>query len=95
MLATSGEAVAFEIELSKGDASARWKRNGSEIKPDGARVRLSIDGKVQRLEIADVRTDDAGEYSCTIDGSTAVCSAKLEVEEAKVRNFLAASATRY
>ncbi len=48
-------------------------------------MRLKIDGKVQRLEIGDVRTADAGEYSCTIDGSTAVCSASLEVEEAKVR----------
>ncbi len=82
--ATAGEAAAFEIELSKGDASARWRRDGAEIGVDQDRVRLRIDGKVQRLEIADVRTSDAGEYSCAIDGADAACSARLEVEEPKV-----------
>ncbi len=84
---TAGEAAAFEIELSKGDATARWRRNGVEIKPDGDRVRLRIDGKVQRMEIAQVKTSDAGEYSCIIDGTKTACSAQLEVEEPKVIKY--------
>ena len=83
---TAGEEKAvFEVELSKGDAMPKWYKNGAEIEiSDKCQVR--IDGKKQRLEIYNLETTDAGEFSCVIGKEK--CEAKLEVEEPKV-NFLA------
>ena len=77
--ATVGEEKAvFEIELSKGDAITKWFKNGAEIQLSD-RVQTTIDGKKQRLEITNVSTTDAGEYSCTIGNEK--CTADLAVEE--------------
>ena len=82
--ATVGEEKAvFEIELSKGDAITKWFKNGQEVELSG-RVQSKIDGKIQRLEIFNVESTDAGEYSCTIGKEK--CTANLSVEEPKV-NF--------
>ena len=82
--ATVGEEKAvFEIELSKGDAITKWFKNGQEVGLSG-RVQSKIDGKIQRLEIFNVESTDAGEYSCTIGNEK--CTANLSVEEPKV-NF--------
>ena len=84
MKATVGEEKAvFEIELSKGDAITKWLKNGNEVELSD-RVQSKIDGKKQRLEISNVSTTDAGEYSCTIGNEK--CTAGLAVEEPKV-NF--------
>jgi hypothetical protein len=80
---TVGDRATFEIELSKGDARSRWRKNGGDLKLDSTRMSLRIDGKVQRLEISDVRMEDAGQYSCAIVGADE-CSAALEVEEPRV-----------
>merc|ERR1712226_398925 len=81
--ATVGEEKAvFEIELSKGDAITKWFKNGSEVELSD-RVQAKIDGKKQRLEITNVSTTDAGEYSCTIGNEK--CTAAMEVEEPKVK----------
>lgn len=82
--ATVGEEKAvFEIELSKGDAITKWFKNGQEVELSD-RVQSKIDGKIQRLEIFNVESTDAGEYSCTIGKEK--CTADLAVEEPKV-NF--------
>ena len=82
--ATAGEEMAiFEIEISKGDAITKWFKNGAEVEMSD-RVQAKIDGKKQRLEITNVSTTDAGEYSCTIGKEK--CTASLDVEEPKV-NF--------
>merc|ERR1719266_3250232 len=47
--------------------------------------KVTIDGKKQRLEVHNVETVDAGEYSCSLGDKE--CKAKLEVEEPKV-NFV-------
>lgn len=79
---TAGEQVfTFETELSKGDAVTKWYKNSAEIK-DSDRFKIKIDGKVQRLEIHNVETADAGEYLCTIGNEK--CTAQLTVEEPKV-----------
>jgi len=72
----------FEIELSKGDAITKWFKNGAEVEISD-RVQAKIDGKKQRLEITNVSTTDAGEYSCTIGKEK--CTAALAVEEPKVQ----------
>merc|ERR550539_884600 len=82
--ATVGEEKAvFEIELSKGDAITKWFKNGKEVELS-ERVKAKIDGKKQRLEIHNISSTDAGEYSCTIGKEK--CVAALDVEEPKV-NF--------
>merc|ERR1719376_1160759 len=86
--ATVGEEKAvFEVELSKGDAMPKWYKNGAEIElSDANKCQVKIDGKKQRLEIYNLETTDAGEFSCSIGDKK--CEAKLEVEEPRV-NFLA------
>ena len=56
----------FEVELSKGDAKPKWFKNGTEIEVKGKenKWRIVIDGKKQRLEVYNLETVDAGEYSC-------------------------------
>lgn len=73
-----GEPAKFEIELTKGDALVRWFRNNQEILFSD-RIKLSIDGKRQRLNISDSELNDAGIYSCEV--GTQKSSAILTVEE--------------
>ena len=60
------EKAVFEVELSKGDAKPKWFKNGTEIEVKGKenKWRIVIDGKKQRLEVYNLETVDAGEYSC-------------------------------
>ena len=73
-----GERATFEIELTKGDALIRWFKDGQELQ-FSEHVRLSIDGKRQRLKIYDTEPEDAGVYSCEVGEQKS--SAKLTVEE--------------
>lgn len=76
-----GEKATFEIELTKGDALVRWFKDGQELQ-FSEHVRLSIDGKRQRLKIYDSEIEDAGTYSCQVGNQTSL--AKLTVEEPEV-----------
>lgn len=76
-----GEKATFDIELTKGDALVRWFKNGQELQ-FSEHVRLSIDGKRQKLKIYDTETEDAGIYSCQVGDQTS--SAKLTIEEPEV-----------
>lgn len=60
-----GDKAVFEIELSKGDALARWYKNGKEIQ-FSEHVQLSIDGKRQKLKIYNSEPEDEGIYSCEV-----------------------------
>lgn len=73
-----GERATFEIELTKGDALVRWFKDGQELQ-FSEHVRLSIDGKRQKLKIYDAEPEDVGVYSCQVGQQTS--SAKLTVEE--------------
>ncbi|CAK9803493.1 sls [Anthophora plagiata] len=73
-----GERATFEIELTKGDALVRWFKDGQELQ-FSEHVRLSIDGKRQKLKIYDTEPEDAGVYSCEVGQQKS--SAKLTVEE--------------
>jgi hypothetical protein len=81
---TCGEKIAFEIEISKGDAKTKWFKNGTEIEFN-EHTQLVIDGKKQRLEVDNVEMADAGVFSCSLGDKE--CKANLEVEEPKV-NFV-------
>lgn len=60
-----GEKTVFEIELSKGDALARWYKDKKEIQ-FSEHVQLSIDGKTQKLKIYNTQPEDEGTYSCEV-----------------------------
>lgn len=76
-----GERATFEIELTKGDALVRWFKDDQELQ-FSEHVRLSIDGKKQKLKIYDTEVEDAGIYSCQVGKQTS--SARLTVEEPEV-----------
>lgn len=62
---TKGDKTVFEIELSKGDALARWYKDGREIQ-FSEHIQLSIDGKRQKLKIYNSEPEDEGIYSCEV-----------------------------
>lgn len=73
----TGEQVLFEIELTKGDALVKWTKDNKEIQLNN-NVRLTIDGKRQKLEIVRASKTDTGVYECQVHKQT--CAAKLTVE---------------
>ncbi|CAH1113157.1 unnamed protein product [Psylliodes chrysocephalus] len=72
-----GDKTVFEIELSKGDALARWYKDGKEIQ-FSEHIQLSIDGKRQKLKIYKTEPEDEGTYSCEV--GTQSSKAKLTVQ---------------
>lgn len=76
-----GDKAKFDIELTKGDALVRWFKDGQELL-FSEHVRLSIDGKRQKLKIYDATPEDAGVYSCQVGDQTS--TAKLIVEEPEI-----------
>ncbi|CAH1179306.1 unnamed protein product [Phaedon cochleariae] len=72
-----GDKTVFEIELSKGDALARWYKDGKEIQ-FSEHIQLSIDGKVQKLKIYQTEPEDEGVFSCEV--GTQSSKARLTVE---------------
>lgn len=62
---TTGEKTVFDIELSKGDALAKWYKDGVEIQ-FSEHIQLSIDGKKQKLKIYNTESVDAGVYTCEV-----------------------------
>uniref|UniRef100_A0A4W2HDN4 Obscurin n=1 Tax=Bos indicus x Bos taurus TaxID=30522 RepID=A0A4W2HDN4_BOBOX len=60
--ATEGATAKLRCELSKA-APVEW-RKGPETLRAGDRLRVRQDGAVCELEIRELTTDDAGEYSC-------------------------------
>jgi hypothetical protein len=71
-----GQQVTFQVTLSKGDATAKWLKNGKELTYD-SRIQNIIDGKIQKIVIQDVSDDDAAEYTCKLGDKR--CSARLDV----------------
>ncbi|KAK9882447.1 hypothetical protein WA026_021478 [Henosepilachna vigintioctopunctata] len=76
-----GEKTIFEIELSKGDALAKWFKDGIEIQ-FSEHIQLSIDGKRQKLKIYNSEMVDAGIYTCEIGSQKS--SAQLTVNDGAV-----------
>ncbi|KAG5897344.1 hypothetical protein JTB14_030229 [Gonioctena quinquepunctata] len=72
-----GDKTVFEIELSKGDALARWYKDGREIQ-FSEHIQLSIDGKRQKLKIYRTEPEDEGIYSCEV--GTQSSKARLTVQ---------------
>ncbi|XP_070534198.1 LOW QUALITY PROTEIN: twitchin-like [Ptychodera flava] len=71
-------------ELSFPDKEVLWFKDGKPIKPDD-RVKITHEGIVHKLSIADTNLDDEGEYEAKVKGEEEISSfCELLVEEAKV-----------
>lgn len=68
-----------------------WKKDGSEIKADGKRVKIQLDEKTgtSKFEITNVKKEDAGVYKCVAKNKLgeAEKEAKLDVIR-KSKNFM-------
>lgn len=66
---TETDSVRLICEVSKPNADVTWY-NGDKELPDGGRYEHIVDGKKRILLIKDLKTDDAGEYSCRLSTGT-------------------------
>ncbi|XP_054706308.1 titin-like isoform X2 [Uloborus diversus] len=71
------QSASFQVELTKGDARARWYKNDKEIE-FSEHVMLKIEGKRQKLIIYNASFEDAGSYTCVVGNKKR--TAKLSVE---------------
>lgn len=78
LFSTAGDTIAFEIELTKGDALVKWFKDDEEIEFNDL-VKLSINGKQQCLTVKNVDISDGGIYSCRVGDNSS--EATLIVEE--------------
>uniref|UniRef100_A0A3B3UXN0 Titin n=1 Tax=Poecilia latipinna TaxID=48699 RepID=A0A3B3UXN0_9TELE len=66
---TETDSVRLICEVSKPNADVTWYKGDKEL-PDGGRYEHIVDGKKRILLIKDLKTDDAGEYSCRLSTGT-------------------------
>lgn len=80
------ETLTLECEVSKDNVRCVWKRYGKEIDQDD-RVRVEVDGRVQRLIIENVTMSDKQSLSCVavrgrnIDDELASTVSRITVKE--------------
>ena len=74
--AVTKKTAEFTVELTKGDALAKWYHKNEEI-VQSEKYKVVIDGKIQRLFIYDVSLEDMGTYTCSVGNES--CTAKLTV----------------
>ncbi|XP_060543830.1 obscurin-like protein 1 isoform X5 [Pantherophis guttatus] len=61
--ALQGETVLFWCELCKTKGDVTWLKDGQELEPN-EHVEIGSEGRERSLTLSNVRTEDAGEYSC-------------------------------
>ncbi len=69
-----GETVTLTCEVTKPGAKVKWFKDGKEIKPDGKKYEVVVDGKVHKLIIHDTKPEDQTEYSAKFGDATTSCS---------------------
>ena len=68
-----GETTTLTCEVAKPGAKVKWFKNGKEIKPDGKKYQVVVDGTVHKLIIHDVTPEDQTEYSAKLGDETTTC----------------------
>ncbi|XP_070812890.1 obscurin-like protein 1 isoform X2 [Pituophis catenifer annectens] len=61
--ALQGDTVLFWCELCKTKGDVTWLKDGQELEPN-EHVEIRAEGRERSLTLSNVRTEDAGEYSC-------------------------------
>ena len=62
----SKATVTLECELSKAGLRVEWTKDKKALRRD-ERCDIVADGRVHRLVIEDVKSEDIGKYSCTYE----------------------------
>ncbi len=68
-----GETVTLTCEVTKPKAKVKWLRAGKEIKPDGKKYEVVVEGTVHKLIIHDAKPDDQTEFSAKFGDETTRC----------------------
>ncbi|KAM3856235.1 obscurin-like protein 1 [Vipera latastei] len=61
--ALQGDTVLFWCELCKTKGDVTWLKDGQELEPN-EHLEIRAEGRERSLTLSNVRTEDAGEYSC-------------------------------
>uniref|UniRef100_A0A8C6VCB6 Obscurin-like protein 1 n=1 Tax=Naja naja TaxID=35670 RepID=A0A8C6VCB6_NAJNA len=61
--ALQGDTVLFWCELCKTKGDVTWLKDGQELEPN-EHLEIGAEGRERSLTLSNVRTEDAGEYSC-------------------------------
>lgn len=80
--------VTLTCTVSKDDVQLTWKKNGTEIKPDGKKYELVVDGTVHRLVIHDAQLDDDAEYQCCLGDDMSSCRLHVEGNPSAIRSSI-------
>merc|ERR1719266_3299986 len=63
--------VKFQCKVDNPEAKVKWYHNGKEVKPSDPRFLIKNEGGNCSLEIRSAEMEDAGEWTCKIDGGFA------------------------
>ncbi|KAL1248368.1 hypothetical protein QQF64_021686, partial [Cirrhinus molitorella] len=75
-----GDSVTLHCELSKPGVPVVWKK-GTQVIHSGEKYDIKQDGATAELKIADLKTEDAGQYTC-------LCGDKKTTANIKIRALI-------
>lgn len=72
-----GDSVTLHCELSKPGVPVVWKK-GTQVISSGEKYLIKQDGATVELKIADLRTEDAGQYTCLCGDKKTTANIKIK-----------------
>uniref|UniRef100_A0A9J8DG01 non-specific serine/threonine protein kinase n=1 Tax=Cyprinus carpio carpio TaxID=630221 RepID=A0A9J8DG01_CYPCA len=72
-----GDSVTLHCELSKHAVPVVWKK-GTEVLQSGEKYLITQDGATVELKIADLRPEDAGQYTCVCGDKKTTANIKIK-----------------
>lgn len=72
-----GDSVTLQCELSKPDIPVVWRKGTQVIQP-GEKYSIKKDGATVELKIADLKPEDAGQYTCLCGDSKTTANIKIK-----------------
>ncbi len=68
-----GDTVTLSCAVTRKGAKVKWFRDGKEIKPDGKKYEVVVDGLTHKLIIHDATLEDQVEFSAKFGDETTSC----------------------
>ncbi|KAA0704500.1 Obscurin [Triplophysa tibetana] len=72
-----GDSVTLQCELSKPDIPVVWRKGTQVIQP-GEKYSIKKDGATVELKIADLKPEDAGQYTCLCGDNKTTANIKIK-----------------
>ncbi len=82
-----GDTVTLSCAVTRKGAKVKWFRDGKEIKPDGKKYEVVVDGMTHKLIIHDATLEDQVEFSAKFGDETTSC--RLIVDGMYFQSFAA------